>query len=261
MTVTATARRAAAAPVVIADKIAASIAATPCYAFKGKMAALRNTALQGLASLAFVEGKSRADVISQLRIALGKSPTPADVSGVALEYVVGRVAAKLPHKEGETVAASLAFARQIVTQYAAPAKDGVKAKALRKGQISRRSPEQHKAVRAAEGQWYLVNAELGYGASQTQADKNKRQAAAAGSTKRGKVATAAPTHTELVAGPKLAANADESAAMVMQLASSLFAYANKNAATLPTEYGMSIKRFHGAIAALAKARVPADAIK
>lgn len=259
MTVTATARRTAAAPVIIADKVAASIAATPCYAFKGKMAALRNTALQGLASLAFVEGKSRADVISQLRIALGKSPTPADVSGVALEYVVGRVAAKLPHKEGETVAASLAFARQIVTQYAAPAKDGVKAKALRKGQIGRRSPEQHKAVRAAEGQWYLVNAELGYGASQTQADKNKRQAAAAGSTKRGKAT--APTHSELVAGPKLAANADESAAMVMQLASSLLAYANKNAATLPTEYGMSIKRFHGAIAALAKARVPADAIK
>lgn len=256
MTVTANARRASA--VVISDKAAATIAPTSPYQFKGKNATLRNTALAGLASLAYVEGKSRADVIAQLRIALGKSPTPADISGAALEYVVGRVALKLADSK-LSIVDQIAFARQIVTQYAAPAKDGVKAKALRKGQLGRRTPEQHKAVRAAEGVWYLVNAELGYGASQTQADKNKRQAAQAGTTKRGKAA--APTHSELVAGPKLAANADESAAMVMQLASSLLAYANKNAATLPTEYGMSIKRFHGAIAALDKARVPADAIK
>ncbi len=238
---------------VTSDKGAARTAAPlKPYAFKGKGAVLRNVALQGIASLAYVEGKGRADVIAQLRIVLGNKPTPADLSAAALEYVVGRVAQKLADVS-KPVIDQLAFARQLVTQYAAPAKDGVKAKKLMKHQIGRRSIEQHKAVRAAEGAWYLVNAELGFGTSQTQAQKNTRQAAAAGSTKRGKQGTP-PTHTELVTASKLATSKADACSMVMTLAASLLAYSNKNAAMLPAEYGASIKRFHGAIAQLEKDR-------
>lgn len=148
MTTTRTASR----PVIIADKAAASIAPTAPYAFKGRNATLRNTALAGVATLAYIEGKSRADIIAQLRIALGKSPSPAELAGAATEYVIGRVAQKLGNS-AKPIADQMAFARQLVTQYAAPVKDGVKAKALRKGQLGRRSPEQHKAIRAAEGVW------------------------------------------------------------------------------------------------------------
>jgi hypothetical protein len=237
---------------VIADKSAARVVAPlKAYQFKGKGAIVRNTALQGVASLAYMEGKSRADVIAQLRIVLGSKPTPADLAATALEYVVGRVAQKLADSS-KPIVDQLAFARQLVTQYAAPSKDGVKAKALQRHQIGRRTPEQHKAVRAAEGAWYLVNGELGFGTAQTQGEKNKRQAASAGSTKRGK--STPPTHSMLVKGAVPAKNKTEACSMVFTLAASLLAYANKNAATLPTEYGLSIKRFHGAIAELEAAR-------
>lgn len=240
---------------VTSDKSATRIVAPlKAYQFKGKGAIVRNTALQGVASLAYMEGKSRADVIAQLRIVLGSKPSPADLAATALEYVVGRVAQKLADSS-KPVVDQLAFARQLVTQYAAPSKDGVKAKALQKHQIGRRTPEQHKAVRAAEGAWYLVNGELGFGTAQTQGEKNKRQAAAAGSTNRGK--STPPTHSALVKGAAPAKNKTEACGMVSTLAASMLAYANKNAATLPVEYGMSIKRFHAAIAQLEKDRAAA----
>lgn len=244
---------------VVSDKKAAIIAPTPRYVFKGRNALVRNAALEGIASLAYNEGKSRADVIAQLRIVLGKKPTAPELGAAALEYIVGRVAQKLPFG-GRTVVEQLAFARQRITQCAAPVKDGVKPKALRKGQVGRRTPEEHKVIRAAEGAWYLVNAELGFGASQTQAEKNKRQAAMKGSTARGK-ASPAPTHGELVKSTATPpASADEACKMVMQLASSLLAYSNKHANVLPAAYGQSIKRFHGAIAQLEKDRPAPDAI-
>lgn len=238
---------------VISDKKAAIIAPTKPYAFKGRNALLRNTALAGVAGLAFNEGKSRTDVIAQARIVLGRSPSPVEVAAVALEYVIGRVAHKLGDPKA-SIATSLAYARQLVTQYAAPVKDGTKAKALRKGQLGRRTPLQHKAIRAAEGAWYLVNAELGFGKSQSQGEKNKRQAAMKGETARGK-GDKVPTHSELVAGPKLAKDKADACGMVFTLAASLLAYTNKNAAMLPQEYGASVLRFHGAIAELEKARI------
>lgn len=261
MTVTTTTRPASRPAIVTVDANSRKNAPAAPFAFKGRNALVRNAALAGIASLAYVEGKSRADVITQLRITLGKSPTPAELAATALEYVVGRVAQKLGDNS-KPIVEQLAFARQLVTQYAAPVKDGVRAKALRKGQLGRRTPEQHKAIRAAEGVWYLIAGELGFGASQTQAEKNKRQAAMKGSTARGKASTVpTPTHGELVKSTATPPNnADEACKMVMQLASSLLAYANKNAAVLPAAYGQSIKRFHGAIAQLEKDRPASDAI-
>lgn len=239
------------APVIADKKADASKPAKP-FAFKGRNASLRTVALAGVATCAYVEGKSRADVIAQLRIVLGKAPTPVELLAAKTEYVVGRVAQKIG--DGATsIADQLTYARQLVTQYAAPVKDGTSAKKLRKGQLGRRTPAQHAAIRAAEGAFYLVNAEMGFGASQTQGEKNKRQAAMKGETARGKGGKT-PTHSELVAGPKLAKDKGEACGMVATLSASLLAYANKNAATLPTEYGQSIIRFHGAIAELEKAR-------
>lgn len=240
-----------AARTVISDKSAALIQPAKPFAFKGKGATLRTTALQGVASLAYTEGKTRAETITQLRLALGKAPSPVEVGAVQLEYMVGRVAFKVADT-AKTIAEQIAFARQIITQYAAPAKDGAKANKLRKGQIGRRTPAQHAAVRAAESAWSLLKADIGLSEAKGMAQK-KRAPSMAGSGK-GKKGGAAPTHGELIKStatpPK---NAKEACDMIMQLASSLLAYSNKHAALVPTAYGQSIVRFHGAIAALAKA--------
>jgi len=241
---------------VISDKKAAlaqPAKAQGTFAFKGRGASLRTTALQGVASLAYTEGKTRAETITQLRLALGKTPTPVEVNAVQLEYMVGRVAFKVADNS-KTIAEQIAFGRQLITQYAAPVKDGAKANKLRKGQLGRRTPAQHAAVRAAESAWSLLKADLGLSEAKGMAAK-KRAPSMAGSGK-GKKGGAAPTHGELVRStatpPK---NAAEACAMVMQLASSLLAYSNKHAKLMPAPYGQSIVRFHGAITELERARI------
>jgi hypothetical protein len=244
MTVTKIATR----PVIVtSDAKAAKSAAPKAFAFKGRNASLRTVALAGVATCAYVEGKSRADVIAQLRIALGKSPTPPELLAAKIEYVVGRVAQKIGDSK-MSIADQLDFARKLVTQYAAPSKDGVKSKLGKK--LGYRTPAQHSAIRAAEVAFYAVNGELGFGTGQTQKEKNEKQTRGTKARKESK----APTHSELVAGPKLATSPADACAMIQTLSASLLAYANKNAAMLPTEYGLSIKRFHGAIAELEKGR-------
>jgi len=249
---------------VIADAVAKAIAPTAPYVIKGRNALVRNTALAGVASLAYAESLSRAALVSQLKLALGKTPTAPELAGAMNEYVVGRVAHRLADgdcpKAGMSVADRIAFARVVVTQYAGPAKDGVKAKGLRKGQTGRRSIAQHKAVRAAESAWSLIKAELVEGSTtQTLAQKNKRAAAMKGTTARGAKA-ATPTHSELVKGtsadaPKSAADACE---RVATMTATLLAFTNKHAALLPAAYGQSIKRFHGAMMELEKERLASE---
>lgn len=245
MAITKTAR-----PVIIADKAAARLAPAKPFAFKGKGAMLRTTALQGIASLAYIEGKSRADTIAQLRIVLGKSPTDAELGAAQLEYMVGRVAQRLPVANGATVADSMTLARQLITQYAAPVKDGVKANKLRKGQLGRRTPEQHKMIRAAETAWSLVKAEMGYSTATTQAEKNKRQAAAPGSTARGKKSPAI-THSELVK-PDGPMTAKAAASYLDSMAATMLAFCNKHAGVIDAPRAMSVKRFHAAMMQIAK---------
>lgn len=231
------------------SKVAPSLNAQ--FQFKGRNATLRGVALAGVATCAYVEGKSRADVLAQVNIVLGKAPTDVEVSAARVEYVVGRVA----QKTGDNalpIADQLAHARNLVTSYAAPAKDGVKANKLRKGQLGRRTPEQHKAIRAAEETFSLIIGELGHGKARTMAEKNKR--AASHGKGKGKLVT--PTHAELTKSsatpPKTPAEACE---MIALLSSSLLAYSNKYAGLVPTSYGQSIVRFHGAIMQLEKDRV------
>lgn len=243
---------------VISDKKASEAAPAKAFAFKGRNALLRNTALSCVASCAYVEGKSRADVIKHVAIALGKAPTPVELLAGKTEYVIGRVAQKLGDM-AVPVTEQLAYARQLVTQYAAPVKDGTKAKALRKGQLGRRTPAQQAAIRAAEGVWYLIVGELGHGASQTQKEKNTRQAAMKGSTKRGK--GDAPSHGELVASSATAPKtSDEACAMVQQLANNLLAYTKKHAGLIDAPLGMATTRYQASVAEYMKGRKPADAI-
>jgi hypothetical protein len=225
------------------------IAAPKAFAFKGKGKELRSAALAGVASLAYNEGASRAETITQLRLALGNKPTADEVDACKLQYVVGRVAHRIgsdPQCKGKTVAELLAFALQLVTQYAAPEKDGVAARKLRKGQIGRRTVAQHRAIRASEEAWSQVKAEAVPAVStaktqaQRNADKRKPAPQMAGSRK-GK-ADATPTHSALTAAttaPKSQADAVEH---VGNMLASLLAYCNKNAGKVPTNVGSFVKR-------------------
>jgi len=136
-----------------------------------------------------------------------------------------------------------------------PVKDGVKARPLRKGQLGRRTISQQTVIRNAEAAWSLVKAELGHGAAQTQATKNAKQTRKARTPSSGTSTSKAGqgiTHSELVSkdgGPVTAADA---ISYINSMAATLLAFSNKHAAVIPTNYGQSIIRFHGAIAQCAK---------
>lgn len=232
----------------IARKPVTATKVAKAFTFKGKGKELRTAALQGIASLSYQEGQSRAAVIAQLALALGKSPKEDELKACQLEYVAGRIAQRMGStdfpKADMSVAERIAFARLLVTSYAAPVKDGTKARSI-KGKLGRRSVAQHKAVRAAEETWSLVKAELGIGAARTQAEKNKR------STKsnpvRGAKGAAAPTHSELVKadGPMTRAAAIE---YLGGMAKTMAQFSKKHAKLLPLDYGTAVNAFAAAIA-------------
>ncbi len=236
------------------------VAAIKPYEFKGANKVIRGAALAGVASCAFVEGKARADMITQLRIALGTKPSDADLLAVRAEYIIGRTAQRLSSadlpKPDSTVAERISHARALLNVYAMPVKDGVKARPLRKGQMGRRTISQQTVIRNAEAAWSLVKAELGHGAAQTQATKNAKQTRKprmAGTTNTGDKAGTGITHSELVAskdgGPLTAKDACN---YIDSMAATMLAFCNKHAGIVPTNYGLSVKRFHGAIVAAAK---------
>lgn len=227
----------------------ATIAAAKALPFaKGKGAAERTVAFEDVVTGAYIEGKSRADVVTMLRGALGKAPTEPQVAACRSEYIIGRVAAAL--KEGADAGAHIAAARDVVLHYAAPVKDGVKARALRKGQKGRRSIAQHKAVRAAEEAWSQLKAEVlpQASAATTQKERNAKKAgrapAMAGTTARGKAGQGI-THSELVKGdgPMTAEAARD---YLNGMAATLLAFCNKHAGVVPTDYGTAVQAFKSA---------------
>lgn len=247
--------RAASAPVIIADAKAKAIALPASFQIKGRNALLRNTAMAGVATCAYVESKSRGDTISQIKIAAGKAPTAVELDAIALEYIVGRVAQRLPFDGAVTIPDRLAKARSLILQHAAPAKDGVKAAGLRKHQVGRRTVDQHKAIRAAESAWSMIKAEAGYSVAITLADKNKKAANKRGASVPGgnPAKGAAPTHSQLVAAPATALTYDDAVQHLMTQAASLLGYANKNAQVIPTDFGIAVRAFSTACIAAGKA--------
>lgn len=216
---------------------------------KGKGSQGRKLAYLDIAPTAYSEGVSRVAVIAAVKLALGKTPTDSDRAVARAEYVIGRAAARMPATElpkGTTDAsAKLIAVRELVELYAAPPKDGVASRKLRKGQKGRRSVAQHKVIRAAEEAWSQVLADCGIGAAQTQGERNtkKRAPQMAGSTGRGKK-DSAPTHSELVAGPKPIATQSDFMAHVALQSAALLAFCNKNAKHSMTDTALAIKALH-----------------
>lgn len=208
---------------------------------KGKGAQARRDAFIAIAPHAYSEGMSRAQVVATIAAALGKSPTDGERAIAKSEYVIGRATARMPAYEmpkGIVDAADkLAFVRELVELYAAPVKDGVTPRPLRKGMKGRRTVAQQRVIRAAEEAWSQVLAETGHGKAQTQGQRNAAKAkgrapAMAGSTARGKGSAPTPTHAELVKPVTAKSAADCVDHVVTQLAQ-LLAFTNKHAKLMP----------------------------
>lgn len=218
---------------------------------KAKNYETRDTAFRTIHVHAYNESLSRSDLIDTLRKALGKMPTVQELDIAKREYVIGRVAGRLPAGKLDHEARE-AQARELVTLYAAPAKDGVKARPLAKGMKGRRTPEQHKAIRAAEEAWSQVKAEVApeQSKAQTQAQRNAAKRGTKSTPPITSTAKAAPAanlaHPELVKAPQEMTPADARAHMVAQ-ASALLSFANKYAGQLPTDFGAAARAFKKAI--------------
>ena len=250
-------------------KAAKAKPAAPLFAGRGREA--RATALLQVAPLAYAEDVSRGASIANLDKVLGDKPSPEQVKAARTEWIIGRVASRLPVSEllkGKTSPAErLERARDVVTRMAAPPKEGASVAPLRSHQIDRRSNIMHKAVRAAEEACSLIFAELGFSKARTLKEKNARQQVAtkaaaqttvapsmAGSGK-GKAKAAVPTppaHAQLVK-PEAPKTADDVVTFLNHLARTAKDYANKYAKVCPTDAGLAAQRFHSDMLAAANA--------
>lgn len=242
-----------------------TIARKPLVAITGKGKAAREAAFIAIAVDSYMADTSRVALVATLNAALGDAPTAEQVDVAKREYVIGRVASRLPAGEfpkGTTEAIDkLEFARKLVMHYAAPAKEGTTARKLRAGQLGRRSAVQHRVIRNAEESWSQVKADLGHGNATTDREKAKAKRAPqmAGSTAKGKAsAPAKPDHAALVQ-PAKPLTQDDACAYIMTQASALLQFANKHAKLVPADYGKAVQAFKAAINKAANDRAVAKA--
>lgn len=225
---------------------------------KGRGKAAREAAYAQIAPLSFVENQSRSETIVNLRVALGKAPSDDEVAAARREWQIGRVASRLGKGDMPANVKStedrLTFARDLVLHYAAPPKEGAKARKLRAGQKGRRTVAQQRIVRAADEAWSQIKAELGAGEAQTQAQRNAKKRAPHHNTPQGKAkakAKDAPTHDALLV--KAPTGARDAVGYVDVQAASMLAYANKHAKVIPTDVGQAIHAFRSAMLEATKA--------
>lgn len=234
----------------------------PAALFAGKGMAARSTALLTIAALSFSEESTRAAALTAARKALGNAPTEAQVAATRLEYMVGRVAARLPVAElpkGKTSEGErLEHARALIVSYAAPVKAGAKAYKLRKGMLGYRTELQHRIIRAAQEAASQFLADAGVGKAQPSKERNAAKKATrapsmAGSGK-GKASDkpAAPSHAELVK-PAAPTTADDVLAYLGQMARTMQDYVNKHAKVCPVDAGTAVQAFRGDILKAANA--------
>lgn len=232
-----------------------SNSAAPIITIKGPGKAKREAAYAQIAPLSFVENLSRVETIANLKVALGASPSDDEVKAARTEWQIGRVASRLPAsefpKDCKSADAKIAFARDLVLHYAAPPKEGAKARKLRAGQKGRRNAMQQRVIRAADEAWSQIKAELGAGNAQTQAERNKAKAKRAPHNN-AKASDAKPNVAELPAAK------DMSPAIVVdhvaQQLAALRAFCDKNAKYVPNE-------LNEVVAGLANLRDKANAAK
>lgn len=239
------------------------VAAAPVIVLKGKGKQAREVAFMQTSALAYIDQLGRADLIANLRIALGSKPGEVELKTAQREVTIGRIAARLPASEFPKDCidddAKLEHARNLVMFYQQPAKPGTTAK-LRKGMLGYRSEVQHKAIRAADEAWSQIKAEIGLGNAITGKDRKKATRATNANPVRGGGKSAAPNHTELATPPK-AMTADEAHSYIDTQAATLLAFANKNAKLLCTDYGSAVQAFKQAINKAANDRAVRKAAK
>lgn len=210
--------------------------------FTGKGSLLRTTALMQVAPLAFAEEQSRAAMIANLAVVLGKAPTDGQTKAAKRETTIGFVASRLPVSElpkGKTAPADrLEFARVIVCDYAAFPKPGTKARKLRAGQTGRRNAIQQRIVRNAEERTSQLFAEIGKSNAQTQGERNakKRAPSMAGSGKGKAPSSVLSAQAVLTKAPSAVTSDDYVNHMQTQLAA-LVAFDAKHARKRPTTHG------------------------
>jgi hypothetical protein len=233
--------------------------ASALVSLSGRNKSLREMAFMKIAPLSYSENMSRAETITNLKVALGDKPSDDQRAVAQREWIIGRVACRLPAgelpKPNMEGGDKLEFARVLVCSYAAPPKEGTTPRKLRKGQLGRRSAMQHRVVRAAEEAWSQIAAELGAGDAMTQAERNaakKREnapsapGAKAGTKGQPSKGAAAPSHSELVAAPK-PETADVATQHIVTQAAALLAYCNKNAKLIPLAFSEAVIGFKALI--------------
>lgn len=243
------------------------------FAFSGAGKAKREQAFDAIPLRAMDETLSRADLIAHCKTAMGASPDDKVIAAIRTAVTIGRVAARLPKGEipKEKHNDVLGFAFDLVTRYAAPPKDGAKPRALKSGQLGRRSQVQHRIVRNADESWYQLAAEIGIGKAKTNGERNQEKKTRStnanpvrGEGKGDSSKPAAPSHAELVK-PAKPLTAEEACNFVMSQASTLQSYANKYAKVLPADFGQAVTAFKSAINKamndLALRKAAADALK
>lgn len=216
--------------------------------FSGRGAQARGKAFSSIELLSFDEDTSRNASLNNMRIVLGTSPDDALSALARQRWVVGRVASRLPNSEvpkgciGRDM--RLAYAQQVVCEMAGAPKPGKKARALRAGQIGRRTPVQERILRAAQEAVSLFWAELGLSGARTMAEKNAKQSAKKpgeraphhNASQAKDIKPDASTSTALATPAKPITSDDYVEHMQTQLAA-LCAFDNKYAKKRPTTHG------------------------
>lgn len=210
----------------------------------GKGAQARKLAFVDIAPHAYSEAVSRVAVIASLKVALGKTPSESDIRVAKGEYVIGRSAARLAvsdlPKGTATAIDKLNVARELVELYAAPPKDGVATRKLRKGQKGRRTIAQHRVIRAAEEAWSQVLAEVGVGKAQTQGERNAKKRNPAPQMAGARGGKASKETLSQLATPAKPLTADDACGHVVLQMAALLAFCNKNAKLIPAGLASAI---------------------
>lgn len=207
----------------------------PSFAGKGKAA--RSNAFAAIAPLSFDEALSRDKSLANMRVVLGNAPSEAEVKAAKAQWIVGRVASRLPASKVPLVGTPeqrMVRAADLVLHYAKPPTDGKASRPLRAGQKGRRTAIEQRVVRAAEEACSVFFAELGLTTAKTNGERNaaKGKGAAMAGSGKGKGKAAAPSHAQLVKAPAPINAAEYVNHMQSQLAS-LLAFDNKHAKLRP----------------------------
>lgn len=191
---------------------------------KGRDKAKRNAAFLQIAPYAFSASRGKAALVNALDVALGKTPTDAEVACASQETTVGIATDKMPLAEFPAGITSdsdrMEYVRLLITSFSPAPKEGAEMGKLPKGKLGRRTPVQQRVIANAQNLASKYLAETGHGTAMTEAEAQKRKAAKAkGASPPDGSKGDAPSHSELVTPAASMTAADYIQHMTTQLAS------------------------------------------